>query len=220
MIYIFIIVIIVFIFYILRHYKIDLKSLFHRGIVPRRDFFGLVCYTGLQGSLKTYSIVKDCIYNAKVKKYGNIKSISDKNVVQNYTYIGKSLDELCDILETKTDCMIIYDELFNLIKGREEKIPARLKQNLKYLRKRKQYLITSCQDWLDLPPRFRKQVKIQIESIVLKFGLFAIQIKKNWDSENMKWDNLENEYVSPLISCSISKVNNYVFNAYDTNEII
>lgn len=221
MLYILLFVFLIIIFiYIIKHYKIDIRSLFHKGIIPKRDFFGLVCYTGLQGSLKTYSIVKDCIYNNNIQKYGNLKSIVDCGVVQNYTYFEPSLDFLCDILETKTNCIIVYDELFKLLKGREDKIPPRLKDNLKYLRKRKQFLITSCQDWLDLNPRFRKQVRIQIESIVIKLPFLSFQIRKNWDAENMKWDNLQNEYVSPLISCTISKVNKYVFNAYDTNEII
>lgn len=218
--YIIFIIIIVLIVYLIKHYKIDLKSLIHKGIIPKRDNFGLICYTGLMGSLKTYSMVKDCIYNPDVKKYGNMKSVADCGVVKNYEYIGNELDDLCLTLETKTDCMVLADELFKYIKGKEEKIPPRLKSCLKYLRKRRQYLITSCQDWLDLPPRFRKQVRIQIESKVIKLPFIAFQLRMNWDSEQMTWDDKVNEYVAPLISCTISKVNKYVFTAYDTNEIV
>jgi hypothetical protein len=36
----------------------------------------------------------------------------------------------------------------------------------------------------------------------------------------MKWDNNENEYISPIIMTSISKMNKEIANAYDTYETI
>jgi hypothetical protein len=40
------------------------------------------------------------------------------------------------------------------------------------------------------------------------------------DAERMKWDNLENDYIAPVLETTISKCNVEVANAYDTREEI
>ena len=51
------------------------------------------------------------------------------------------------------------------------------------------------------------------------FGL-GLLIKRMYDAEQLKWDNLENEYIAPLVETTISKCNIRVANSYDTFEQI
>ena len=56
--------------------------------------------------------------------------------------------------------------------------------------------------------------------INIPFLDFAITINKVNDAYQMKWDNLQNEYVSPRIQTNIKKCSIKVANSYDTFETI
>lgn len=52
----------------------------------------------------------------------------------------------------------------------------------------------------------------------LFYGAFSInQIR---DGYQMKWDNLENDYVAPIISTTIKKCGKKIADSYDTFETI
>lgn len=52
------------------------------------------------------------------------------------------------------------------------------------------------------------------------FFNFAISINHINDGYNMKWDNLQNEYVSPIIKTTIKKCSKAIADSYDTYEVI
>lgn len=65
-------------FYELKLY-IDVRSFFKRGFRKTCERFGLYCYTGKQGTGKTYSAIKFCIdekFRTNCKILTNVKSFN------------------------------------------------------------------------------------------------------------------------------------------------
>lgn len=102
---------------------------------------------------------------------------------------------------------------------------GKLKKNIltfiSQLRKREIYLLTTVQEWLDINVTFRRYVRYQIDcSMFNLFGLFALSINSIHDGYKMKWDNLENEYIAPIIRTTIKKCSKAIADSYDTFEVI
>lgn len=91
---------------------------------------------------------------------------------------------------------------------------------LAQLRKRHIILLTTCQNWAELPLTFRRMCRYEIEihSIPLLSGSYFLAIYK--DAENMKWDDLQQDFVAPTIVTKIEKVNRVLMKSYNTNERI
>lgn len=133
-----------------------------------------------------------------------------------HTHIN-NLKELLQIKEN--DCIIFYDEIFTEI-SKGSKLGPQVLEFLAQMRKRQIVFITTCQEWLELPVTLRRFVRFHIPvRIISIFGLNLL-IETYEDAEQMKWDNLENEYIAPVVATKISKLNKDITKLYDTWEVI
>lgn len=214
-----IIIIIIFLvvsFWKLRNYKIKYNTFLHKGIKIKDSRFGVYCYTGKQGSGKTSSAIKFLVDNASDEwpVYANLRSI--KNI--NYHYFN-GLESLLS-LRDKKHIIIFYDEIFTIL-SKGSKFNNDILDFLSQMRKREIIFITTAQEWLELPMTLRRYVRYQVDCNILTFPLLpSFNIKHVNDAYRMKWDKDENDYIAPLITCVIEKLNLKVLNSYDTFEQI
>lgn len=195
--------------------KIKYKTFVKKGFAPKRGYFGVYCYCGKQGQGKTYSVVEFLKENSDMPIYANIKTIDKKQI--DYTYF-QGFDELLK-LRDKTDCIIVYDEIFTaLTKG--SKINTDVLDFLSQMRKRRIIFLTTAQEWLEINITLRRYCRYQINCKMRNILGLGILIKSFYDAENMKWSVQDNEYVAPLIQTTVSKCNIDVANSYDTFEQI
>lgn len=191
----------------------DFGSFLRKTIPLDRGQFGIYCFTGKQGSGKTYSLVK------YIKKHRHealeiYSNISIGNL--EYTEIT-SIEQLLS-LKDKQHCFIIYDEIFTYLQ-KQSKISPELMEFMTQQRKMRNIFFTTAQEWLEIPITFRRFVKIQIECSTIALGrLGGLLIEAYHDAYQMKWDQLENEYVAPLIRTKISKYERRFMQSYDTFE--
>lgn len=195
--------------------RVDWRSIFAKTIRLDRGLFGVYCFTGKQGSGKTYSLTK------YVKKH-----VSEGNkVYSNVTIYGldyepiRSVEHLLSLRDEK-NVFIIYDEIFTLMQ-KNSRIEGDLMEFLTQQRKMKNIFFTTAQEWLEIPITFRRFVRIQIDCKTKPLGRFGgILSEEYFDAYNMKWDQLENEYVAPRISKKYSKYEKRFMESYDTFERI
>lgn len=211
---IFLFLIILIIYCIKSHIKIKWRTFLKKGFKPNRGKFGVYCYCGKQGSGKTYSVVEYLRSVPKNKKiYANISSLNGIN----YTYFN-GFDELLK-LRNESDCVIVYDEIFTAL-TRTSKINTDVLDFLSQMRKRKIIFLTTAQEWLEINITLRRYCRYQIDCKMRNIYISGILVKVFRDAERMKWDNLENDYIAPILETTISKCNVEVANAYDTREEI
>lgn len=208
-----IIMLVIALVYSMRDLKIKWKTFFKKGFRPNRGIFGVYCYCGKQGSGKTYSVVEFLRNNKGKKIYANISSLQGVK----YTYFN-GFDELLK-LKDQTDCIIFYDEIFTAL-TKSTKINSEVLSFLSQMRKRKIIFLTTAQEWLEIPMTLRRYCRYQINCRMKTFIFIGILIKEMYDAELMKWSNLDNEYVAPLVEKTISKCNVCVAKSYDTFEQI
>lgn len=193
--------------------RIKFKTFFKRGFAPKRGKFGVYCYCGKQGSGKTYSAVEYLLENKDKRIYSNITSIQGVK----YTPIG-GFDDLLK-LRNETDCIIVFDEIFTAL-TKSTRLTTEVLDFLSQMRKRRIIFITTAQEWLEINMTLRRYCRYQIDCRMINFFGLGILIKTFHDAEQMKWSQLENEYVAPVLETSISKCNIEVANSYDTFEQI
>lgn len=211
---IFLFLIILIIYCIKSHIKIKWRTFLKKGFKPNRGKFGVYCYCGKQGSGKTYSVVEYLRSVPKNKKiYANISSLNGID----YTYFN-GFDELLK-LRNESDCVIVYDEIFTAL-TRTSRINTEVLDFLSQMRKRKIIFLTTAQEWLEINITLRRYCRYQIDCKMRNIYLTGILVKTFRDAERMKWDNLENDYIAPILETTISKCNVEVANAYDTREEI
>lgn len=210
-----IIIIVIILIIRFRHTRIKIKTFFKKGFSARRGRFGVYCYCGKQGSGKTYSAVEFLMNNKDMPIYANVKTITNIS----YKYFS-GFDELLK-LRDKTDCIIVYDEIFTAL-TKTTKITKEVLDFLSQMRKRRIIFITTAQEWLEIPITLRRYCRFQIDCSILTFfkKMPSILIKSMYNAEQMKWSNDDNEYIAPLIETTISKCNLVVANSYDTFEQI
>ena len=211
---IFIFLIILIIYCVKTHIKIKWRTFLKKGFKPNRGKFGVYCYCGKQGSGKTYSVVEYLHSVPKNKKiYANISSLNGIN----YTYFN-GFDELLK-LRNESDCVIVYDEIFTAL-TRTSRINTDVLDFLSQMRKRKIIFLTTAQERLEINITLRRYCRYQIDCKMRNIYVTGILVKTFRDAERMKWDNLENDYIAPVLETTISKCNVEVANAYDTREEI
>lgn len=193
--------------------KIKWKTFLKKGFAPKRGKFGVYCYCGKQGQGKTYSAVEYLLQNKDKRIYSNVKTIQGVK----YTPIS-GFDDLLK-LRSESDCIILYDEIFTAL-TKSSKINTDVLDFLSQMRKRRIIFITTAQEWLEINMTLRRYCRYQIDCRMLNFFGLGILIKTFHDAESMKWSQLDNEYVAPLLETSISKCNLEVANSYDTFEQI
>lgn len=198
-------------------------TLFRKGFKVIKDTYGVYCFTGKQGDGKTYSVV-DFI--------SSIRGNSQKVITNVYSYYERNKDfciyepNFYNIIQGfkndkfDTNYIIFYDEIFTLIE--KGKLNKSILSFLSQLRKRGIYLITTAQEWLEINVTFRRYVRYQVACSMVTLPIFNCSFSVNEinDGYQMKWDNLENEYVSPRIKTTIKKCSLKLANSYDTYETI
>lgn len=216
MFYIFLIIFICALIYFIYVKKIHIKlnTFFEKGFLPKKGPYGVYCFCGKQGKGKTYSVVEFLKDNNDMPIYSNIKSIEGID----YTYFN-GFDELLK-LRDKSNCIIVYDEIFTAL-TKTSKMNTDVLDFLSQMRKRGIIFLTTAQEWLEINITLRRYCRYQIEcNMISVLGLFGVLIKSFYDAEQMKWSNLDNEYVAPIISTTITKCRLKIANSYDTYEQI
>lgn len=194
---------------------IDWKSIVQPTLPLDRGIFGVYCYEGKQGSGKTYALSKYLIRESRGKTiYSNMTIKGVKY------YKIPSLKALLS-LKDKKNCLIVYDEILNLLN--DKTIPRNIRDELfEFLtqqRKMKNILFTTTQEWLNIPIEFRRFVRIQIICNTRPLGRFGGILREEYcDGYQMKWDQLENEYIAPRIALKYSKYEKKIMEAYNTYE--
>lgn len=218
-----VIFIVIAIIYIIKN-KIVIRfdTFFRKGFEKHQDKYGIYTFAGKQGDGKTYSVIDTLETTSKNKTViTNVESYYNSH--KENTIFETDFGKIYEMLKNLEDCsnyIIFYDELFTLIeKGRLSKDMLAF---ISQMRKRKLYLYTTVQEWLELNITFRRYVRYLVECKMtnLKFFNFAISINVIKDAYQMKWDNLENEYVCPIIKTTIKKCSKKIADSYDTFEVI
>lgn len=215
------------IFFILKnHIHIKFSTFFKKGFKKIDNKFGVHCYCGKQGVGKTYSAVSFC--NDFVQQGYFVIT----NVLSYSVFLGKKqclyepdILKIMMILEESNTIngkpvIIFFDEIFTVIE--KSKMPRRILAFLSQMRKRGLIFITTCQEWLELNITLRRYVRYQINCNMWSLPFFKTAFIYNQinDATKMKWDNLENEYICPVIQTNFSKGLREVINSYDTFETI
>ena len=212
--FIFIIFLIVTIYYVIvNHIRIKWKTFFRKGFAPVRGKFGVYCYCGKQGQGKTYSAVEYLLEHTDKTIYSNVTSIKGVE----YTPIG-GVDDLLK-LRKEHDCVIFFDEIFTWL-TKSSKMTSEVLDFLSQMRKRRIIFITTAQEWLEINITLRRYCRFQIDCKMYNILGLGILVKTFHNAEEMKWSQIDNEYVAPTLETTISKCNIDVANSYDTYEQI
>lgn len=215
---IFLVLFILILYKFLKNNKIKLGTFVKRGVRVIRSRFGVYIYDGKQGSGKTASALGFIFENMNEDRpvYANMTSIKGIN----YTYFN-GLQGLLELQKQGVNhCIIFYDEIFSLL-DKQTKINKEVLSFLSQMRKLDIIFITTCQEWLELPITLRRYCRFQIKcKIITPPLLSSLLVKQFNNAELMKFDKDENEYIAPLITNTISKLNYYLLNSYDTYEVI
>lgn len=203
-------------FMVTSHIKIDLKSFIMKSLPLNRGVFGVYCFTGKQGSGKTYSL------NKFIRKYRKEKGavIYSNITLINYDYEPiRGVEHLLS-LKDKRNCFIIFDEIFTFM-TKTTKFNSEIMEFLSQMRKQENIFLTTAQEWLELPMTFRRFVRVQVACNTIPLGKFGgLMLEHYFDATNMKWETLENEYIAPVIAHKIAKYEKKYMESYDTFERI
>lgn len=216
MFYIFGILLIIILIYYKFSNKIRVKWLtfLKKGFKPNRGIFGVYCYCGKQGQGKTYSVVEFLHNNKDLPIYCNLTSIKGID----YTYIA-NFDELLK-LTNKTDCIIVYDEIFSALQ-KNTTINKQVLDFLSQMRKRRIICLTTAQEWAEIPLTWRRYCRYQIDCCLIRLPFInGILIKIFKDAENMKWSNDDMEHIAPILETTITHTQKWIADSYDTYEQI
>lgn len=207
----FVILFIIIFIFIKYRIEIDILSFLKKGFQARRGKFGVYCFTGKQGSGKTFSTVNFILQNQKYPIYSNIHLKGIK-----YKYFS-GFDQLLKIDDHH--CIIVFDEIFTaLTKG--TKMDTKVLSFLSQMRKRNIIFITTAQEWLEINITLRRYVRYQIDCVIFNLLPFSILIEYFHDGEQMKWSNEANDYIAPIVSTKIRKMALDVARHYDSWERI
>lgn len=217
-------------FYLIYYYKvvlkinIDFKSFFRKGFKPFKSMYGLYCYTGKQGSGKTYSAVKFCIDRKLETNCKIITNVTSFNIFTDTVFITDISELITYVLklyeeEENPNIIIFFDEIFTIL-TKNTKIREDILSFISQLRKRGICFITTAQEWLEINVTFRRYVKYHCASRMLSVFNNAVVINSIEDGEQLKWSKDDNEYIAPIIATKISKGNKSVVESYDTFETV
>lgn len=207
------------------HIRPDIKSFFRKSIKAKRGLYGTYAYCGSQGKGKTTNLVKYCLdKNNKIYVFSNvyINGLQRFNFIEDFNDIYTILNKL-DNKEIDTEgrqVIIIYDEIFTLM-TKSAKLNKEIMSFLCQLRKRKIIFLTTCQSWAELPLSFRRLCRFEIDCNIINIPLIpSILVGVYKDAERMKWDEIEQDHVAPIVWTRIAMFNKRVAQAYDTNQRI
>ena len=225
-----------------KHLHIDFSSFFKKGFKKLDSLFGIYCYTGKQGTGKTYSAVKFTEESRKKFNYKvltNVKSLSDRNdgitldeyiknkkKYKNVSYIYEKdifkIIEFCTkFKENDENVMIFFDEIFTAL----EKMGSLSKEVLSFLsqlRKRRIIFITTAQEWSEIHITFRRYIRFQVSCRMLSVPFLKTAFVSNQvnDGDLIHWDNDCQDFIAPTIQTNFSKGLKSVIDLYDAFETI
>lgn len=182
------------------------------GVRSYEDLYGVYCFAAKQGAGKTYSAVRwllsTFVPNADWRIYTNLKSAKFRNIY---------LNDIDEILANRDKNVVIFvDEIFKKIDYDRRKI----KQFTEWLgqsRKHFRVVIFTTQEWLDLPIEIRRFCR---RSITIRRSWFGLRVATWGDSENMVYDQIESQYVCPVVHRVFFRINKRIASLYDTLEAI
>lgn len=212
MLWLVIILVIIIVLFAINKVRVDVKSFFMPTIPLDTGVFGVYCFDGKQGSGKTYSLTKF------IKNHA-----AGRTIYSNMEFKGIDYEEIESVehllsLRDKKNVIIVYDEIFTLM-DKSTKIQGDLQELLSQQRKMKNILITTAQEWLNIPIDFRRYVRIQVICKTRPLGRFGGILKEEYrDAYEMVWDQLANEYVAPRIALKFSKYEKRIMETYNTYE--
>ena len=189
------------IYYVIaNHMTIDFKSFVKKGFIKNDNDFGLYCYTGKQGKGKTYTSINFLI-----------KYIDD---------INDLIDYCIDNYENQK-IIIFFDEIFTILE-KKTAINKKILSFISQLRKRKIIFITTAQEWAEVNITFRRYVRFQIDCNMFNIPIInrAFIFYSLNDGDGIKWDEQQQEFLAPRVSCYFGKAKQSVINEYDTFETI
>ena len=135
-----------------------------------------------------------------------------------YNYIA-NFNELLKLRE-KTDCIIVYDEIFSALQ-KNTTINKDVLDFLSQMRKRRIICLTTAQEWAEIPLTWRRYCRYQIDCRLIRLPFIkGILIKVFKDAENMRWSNEDQEHIAPLLETTITHTQKWLADSYDTFEQI
>lgn len=203
-------------------YVLELALFLKKVLKLRLNLSVVIVLLGSKALGKTYSVCSfiDSIRSKDQKVITNVRSYAERNKFciyepNLYVIIDKFNDGTYD-----NNYIIFYDEIFSLIE--KGKLPKKIRNFISQLRKRKLYLVSTAQEWLEINVTFRRYVRYQIDCKCLTYWWlpFSVCINEINDGYQIKWSNLDNEYVAPRIKTTVKKCNKYIGDSYDTYETI
>lgn len=179
---------------------------------------------------KTYSAVRFLINQKKKRNCTIVTNVKSFCAFDDTIYIDNINDvidwtiDYCarlDISGQESNVIIFFDEIFTVL-SRDKAVDKKFRSFLSQFRKRKIIFITTAQEWLELPMTFRRYCRYQIDSNMTNIPLTnrAILFNYIYDAELMKWSQLDNDYIAPIIQTNIAKCNVNIIKCYDTFETI
>lgn len=210
LIWILAILFIVLIYYIIsNHIHVDWKSLFKKGFSKNDNYFGLYCYTGKQGTGKTYSSVNFLIKNKLQNGYIIITNVLSFNVFPDTLYMT-DINEIIDFVISHEDdgnkYIIFFDEIFTILE-KKTAINKKILSFISQLRKRKIIFVTTAQEWSEINITFRRYVRYQVSCNMFSIPILhkAFLINKVNDGDEIRWNNDLQDFVAPTIQTNFMK---------------
>lgn len=221
-----IIIILVFIaLYVYKnHLHIDFLSFFRKGFKKNSNKFGVFCYTGKQGTGKTYSAVDFCIKRKLESDYRIITNVKSFNIFKDTIY----MDNIMDIIKYCTkfkdndeNVLIFFDEIFTVLE-KGGSLAREVLSFISQLRKRGIIFVTTAQEWSEINITLRRYVRFQISCnmISLPFVKTALIVNQVNDGDKIRWDNDLQDFIAPIIQTNIAKGKLAIIESYDTYETI
>ena len=209
---------------IIFHVRIDFKSFLRKSFRATRGLYGTYVFNGEQGKGKTLSLAK-YVYDTRGKTtiFSNVyfKGCPNFTYFEDFEFVYTIIDMIDhkELDNKSLQIVIIWDELFSLL-NKSTKLNKEIKSFLSQLRKRKIIFLTTCQSWPDIPLEFRRLCRFEIDCSCIPLITRSLLINVYKDAERMKWSDIEQEHVAPVVWTKISQTNSIIANSYDTNQTI
>ena len=143
-------------------YLSDLILYFVKDLKLRKILLAFIVLLGKQGCGKTYSVIDfiSSVRDSSQKVITNVKSYAINN--KDFVIYEDNFYEIIKGFKSgrfDTNYIIFYDEIFTLIE--KGKLDKSILSFLSQLRKRRVYLVTTAQEWLEINVTFRRYVRYQ-----------------------------------------------------------
>ena len=203
---------------------LDFASFFKKGFRKISNKFGVFCYTGKQGTGKTYSAVDFCIKRKLENDYRIITNVKSFNIFSDTIYMENIMDiiKYCTrFKENEENVLIFFDEIFTVLE-KGGSLAREVLSFISQLRKRGIIFVTTAQEWAEINITLRRYVRFQISCNMISLPITntAIIVNQVNDGDKLRWNNDLQEFVAPIIQTNIAKGKLSVIESYDTYETI